>query len=230
MEYRVVIPAAGQGKRMRAGKNKQFIKLNSLPVIVHTLMVFEKDPQCTEIVLVINEKEREEFLSLLKKYKIKKVQKLVPGGQERQYSVYNGLKAVEEDGIILIHDGARPFIRRETIHQLVEKAHLEGAAVVAVPVKDTVKRVRNMEVIDTVERSSLWAVQTPQAFRLSIVLKAHEAANRDQFVGTDDASLVERIGEKVCIVHGDYSNIKLTTPDDLIFARAILESERGERE
>lgn len=87
-----------------------------------------------------------------------------------------------------------------------------------------------MEVIDTVERSSLWAVQTPQAFRLSIVLKAHEAANRDQFVGTDDASLVERIGEKVCIVHGDYSNIKLTTPEDLIFARAILESERGERE
>lgn len=227
MNYRVVIPAAGQGKRMKSRKNKQFIELNSLPVIIRTLSVFEKDADCVEIILVINEKEREQFRELLEKYNIQKVKKLVSGGLERQHSVYNGLKEIKDDGIVLIHDGARPFVRHNTIRKLVEKAYIEGAATVAVPVKDTIKRVRDMEVIDTVERSSLWAVQTPQAFRLSVILKAHEAAVKDQFLGTDDASLVERIGGKVCIVQGEYSNIKLTTPDDLIFAQAILENKGG---
>lgn len=228
MKYQVVIPAAGQGKRMKAGKNKQFIELNSKPIIIHTLKVFELDPHCIGVYLVVNPNEIDDFKDILRKYSIEKVKKLVTGGKERQHSVYNGLKAIEKDEIVLIHDGARPFIQHEIIHQLVQKAEKDGASVVAVPVKDTMKRVSDMEVIDTVDRSSLWAVQTPQAFRLSIVLRAHELAKQEGFLGTDDASLVERMGQKVSIVQGNYMNIKITTPEDLIFAKAILNDKRGE--
>lgn len=147
---------------------------------------------------------------------------IVSGGIERQHSVYNGLQAVKEGEIVLIHDGARPFIRLEKIHELVKEAQEHGAAIPAVPMKDTVKKVRNGMAEETVERSSLWAVQTPQAFRVSLVLEAHKRAQEEGYIGTDDASLVERMGKKVKIVEGDYRNIKLTTPDDLLFAEAIL--------
>jgi 2-C-methyl-D-erythritol 4-phosphate cytidylyltransferase len=222
MLYQVVIPAAGQGKRMKAGINKQLIELHHQPVIVHTLKVFEQDDWCQGIVVVINETEREQFHELLEHFQIKKVISMVSGGAERQHSVYNGLKAVKDSDIVLIHDGARPFITIEKIHELVKEAKEHGAAVLAVPMKDTVKRVSNGFVDETVERSSLWAVQTPQAFRVSLVLEAHERANEEGYIGTDDASLVERIGRKVKIIEGDYRNIKLTTPDDLLFAEAIL--------
>jgi 2-C-methyl-D-erythritol 4-phosphate cytidylyltransferase len=222
MSYQVVIPAAGQGKRMKAGMNKQFIELHHQPVIVHTLKVFEQDDWCKGIILVINEAEREQFRKLLERFAIKKVISMVSGGDERQHSVYNGLKAVKNSEIVLIHDGARPFITIEKIHQLVQAAEENGAAVVAVPVKDTIKRVSNGCVDETVERSSLWAVQTPQAFRVSLVLEAHERAAHERYIGTDDASLVERMGKKVQVIEGDYQNIKLTTPDDLLFAQAIL--------
>jgi 2-C-methyl-D-erythritol 4-phosphate cytidylyltransferase len=221
MLYQVVIPAAGQGKRMKAGINKQLIKLRHQPVIIHTLKVFEQDDWCQGIVIVINEAERERFYELFERFQIKKVVSVVNGGAERQHSVYNGLKAVNSD-LVLIHDGARPFITVEKIHELVKEANEHGAAVPAVPMKDTVKRVSQGFVDETVERSSLWAVQTPQAFRVSLILEAHERARQEDYVGTDDASLVERIGKKVKIIEGDYRNIKLTTPDDLLFAEAIL--------
>jgi 2-C-methyl-D-erythritol 4-phosphate cytidylyltransferase len=224
MSYQVVIPAAGQGKRMKAGKNKQFIELRDQPVIVHTLKVFERDEWCEGIILVINEAEREQFNEILKRFAIKKVISMVSGGTERQHSVYNGLKEIKNSDIVLIHDGARPFITVEKIHELVQAAKEHGAAVVAVPVKDTIKRVFDGYVHETVERSSLWAVQTPQAFHVSLVLEAHERASLERYIGTDDASLVERIGKQVKIIEGDYRNIKLTTPDDLLFAQAILSS------
>jgi 2-C-methyl-D-erythritol 4-phosphate cytidylyltransferase len=224
MFYQVVIPAAGQGKRMKAGKNKQFIELRDQPVIVHTLKVFERDEWCEGIILVINEAEREQFNEILKRFSIKKVISMVSGGTERQHSVYNGLKKVKNSDIVLIHDGARPFITVEKIHELVQAAKEHGAAVVAVPVKDTIKRGIDGYVHETVERSSLWAVQTPQAFHVSLVLEAHERASLEGYIGTDDASLVERMGKQVKIVEGDYRNIKLTTPDDLLFAQAILSS------
>ncbi|MBA2876787.1 2-C-methyl-D-erythritol 4-phosphate cytidylyltransferase [Thermaerobacillus caldiproteolyticus] len=222
MEYQVVIPAAGQGKRMKAGMNKQFIELHHQPIIVHTLKVFEQDDWCQGIIVVINEAEREQFHTLFEQFPIKKVVSMVSGGAERQHSVYNGLKAVKNSEIVLIHDGARPFITMEKIHELVKEAEEHGAAILAVPMKDTVKRAFDGFVAETVERSSLWAVQTPQAFRISLVLEAHEQARKDGYVGTDDASLVERMGKKVKIIEGDYRNIKLTTPDDLLFAEAIL--------
>ena len=222
MSYQVIIPAAGQGKRMNAGMNKQFIELNQKPVIIHTLLVFEQDPLCEQVLLVINDQEKETFKTLLAKHQITKVKKLVSGGNERQESVYNGLQAAKKDGIVLVHDGARPFIRQTYIHQLVEKANKTGAAIVAVPVKDTIKKVENGIAVETVERSSLWSVQTPQAFRFSILLDAHEKAKKENYLGTDEASLVERIGVDVHIVEGDYENIKLTTQEDLLYANAIL--------
>ncbi|XLG08662.1 2-C-methyl-D-erythritol 4-phosphate cytidylyltransferase, nonmevalonate isoprenoid pathway [Bacillus subtilis] len=226
----MVIPAAGQGKRMKAGRNKLFIELKGDPVIIHTLRVFESHRQCDKIILVINEQEREHFQHLLSDYPFQTSIELVAGGDERQHSVYKGLKAVKQEKIVLVHDGARPFIKHEQIDELIAEAEQTGAAILAVPVKDTIKRVQDLQVSETIERSSLWAVQTPQAFRLSLLLKAHAEAERKGFLGTDDASLVEQMeGGSVRVVEGSYTNIKLTTPDDLTSAEYIMESESGNK-
>jgi 2-C-methyl-D-erythritol 4-phosphate cytidylyltransferase len=222
MVYQVILPAAGMGKRMGAGKNKLFIELKGIPVFIHTLRIFNSDDQCQEIIMSVHPDDQVEMNHLIKKYQIEKKITFVSGGTERQHSVYNGLKNITVDGIVLVHDAARPFIQKNLIADLVEAAENFGAAVVAVPVKDTIKKVANGMVIETVERSSLWAVQTPQAFRISLLYKAHQQAKKMGFLGTDDASLVEFLGEKVAIVKGDYNNIKLTTPEDLSFANAIL--------
>ncbi|HWO78567.1 MAG TPA: 2-C-methyl-D-erythritol 4-phosphate cytidylyltransferase [Bacillus sp. (in: firmicutes)] len=224
MEYVVIIPAAGSGKRMNAGKNKLFLTVQNVPVIIHTLQVFETDPLCKAIYLSINPGERESFKLLINQYKINKVKAMVAGGKERQESVFEALKAVRETDIVLVHDGARPFIRHSTIRRLVEKAEESKAAIVAVPVKDTIKRAEDAQIMETVERSGLWAAQTPQAFHMSILKQAYESADRDQFLGTDDASLVERLGVAVAIVEGQYDNIKLTTIEDLYFAEAIIKN------
>lgn len=226
MFYEVVIPAAGQGKRMNAGKNKLFIELAGTPIIIYTLRVFEADSQCQGIILAINPQEEAIFSEFIDKYGLKKVKKLVPGGAERQQSVFNGLKYADAD-IVLVHDGARPFIHERLIHQLTEAASLHAGAIVAVPVKDTIKKVQDRTVVETMERSSLWAIQTPQAFRVPVLYKAHQVAEDDQFLGTDDASLLERIGEQVVIIKGDYDNIKLTTQEDLYFADAILQKQKN---
>jgi 2-C-methyl-D-erythritol 4-phosphate cytidylyltransferase len=224
MNYQVIVLAAGQGKRMNAGKNKQFIELEGKPVIIHTLSVFERDPYCEQINLVINGKEAEIFQELLAAYPITKVKEIIFGGKERQDSVYNGLISADDAHLVLVHDGARPFISQKVIHRLAETASKEGAAVVGVPVKDTIKKVNSQGVIEeTVERSSLWQIQTPQAFRYSILMEAHEQARADKYLGTDESSLVERIQVPVKIVEGEYENIKLTTPDDLLLAKAILQ-------
>ncbi|MEA3319817.1 MAG: 2-C-methyl-D-erythritol 4-phosphate cytidylyltransferase [Bacillota bacterium] len=224
MNYQVIVLAAGQGKRMKAGKNKQFIELEGKPVIIHTLSVFEADPWCKEINLVINEKEKDIFKELLIQYPVPKIKEMVLGGEERQDSVYNGLTSLQAAEIVLVHDGARPFISRDVIHNLVEKASKEGAAIVGVPVKDTIKRVSVAGIVEeTVERSSLWSIQTPQAFRYPILKAAHEKAKTENYLGTDEASLVERIQVPVHIVQGEYENFKLTTPEDLILAKAFLQ-------
>lgn len=224
MNYQVIVLAAGQGKRMKAGKNKQFIELEGKPVIIHTLSVFEADPWCSEIKLVINEREKDIFKELLTQYPMLKVKEMIIGGEERQDSVYNGLTSLQSAEIVLVHDGARPFISQEVIHDLVEVASKNGAAIVGVPVKDTIKRVSNAGVVvQTVERSSLWSIQTPQAFRYGILKEAHDKAKTENYLGTDEASLVERINVPVHIVRGEYENFKLTTPEDLILAKAFLQ-------
>lgn len=219
MNYQVIIPAAGSGKRMGAGYNKLLMNLAGRPIILHTLDVFEEDHNCSRIILVIHSNDESFFTEIESRYT--KVH-LVFGGSERQYSVYNGLKAAKAEGIILVHDGARPFIRPETIARLVAAAEENGAAIAAVPVKDTIKKVTNLEVVETVDRSSLWQVQTPQAFHFSVLKSAHERAQKEKYIGTDEASLVEKTRHTVKIVEADYDNIKLTTPEDLYFAEAIL--------
>lgn len=225
MTYQVIIPAAGQGKRMGAGKNKLLIELDHIPILIHTLKVFENDEDCDGIILAIHPRDEMEFTRLLHKFTISKVKRLVSGGKERQDSIYHALQTVDGDGLILVHDAARPFIKKEQIHKLVETTEKTGAAIIAVPAKDTMKKIRDGIVLETVERSSLWVVQTPQAFRFSLLIKAYQKAEEDHFIGTDDASLVERLGDHVTIVEGDYDNIKLTTPEDLFFAEAILKKD-----
>ena len=229
MFYEVVIPAAGQGKRMKAGKNKLFIELSGIPIIIYTLRVFEEDPNCQGIFLSINPAEADYFKEMVASFEFKKVKKLVVGGKERQQSVYNALKHVKEE-IILVHDGARPFIDQKQIRELTSAASLHGGAIIAVPVKDTIKKANNRSVMETVERSSLWSVQTPQAFRASILINAHEKAEADSFLGTDDSSLLERIDEQVIIIEGNYDNIKITTQEDLYFADAILHKQQMKSE
>ncbi|OCA91696.1 2-C-methyl-D-erythritol 4-phosphate cytidylyltransferase [Pseudobacillus wudalianchiensis] len=226
MNYQVVIPAAGRGTRMKADKNKLLLLLRGRPVIIHTLEVFEKDPNCNGIILVVQPEEASMFSNLVSEYEVSKVKKLVHGGAERQESVYNGLKEANLTDIVLVHDGARPFITIPIISRLVEKAGETGAAIAAVPVKDTIKRVEGGIVAETVERSSLWSVQTPQAFRMPLIMQAHEKAQVDHYVGTDEASLAERANIPVQIVEGDYDNIKLTTPEDLVFAEAIIQKRK----
>ena len=229
LAYQVIIPAAGRGKRMGTGFNKLFLKLGGIPVLVHTLQVFDRDDMCKGIILSISPSDEEHIRKMIGDYRIKKVTSIVYGGKERQDSVYNGLKAVNErEGIILVHDGARPFIRREYIHACVRAAAEKGAAIIAVPVKDTIKKVKGDIVMETIERSGLWAVQTPQAFRISLLRKAYQKAMEDHFTGTDDASLVERLNWPVAIVEGDYDNIKLTTLEDLYFAEAILKKKQAD--
>lgn len=224
--YKVVILAAGQGKRMKLGKNKQFLLINEIPLLIHTLRIFEEDSLCQSIILVVNRDEIQLIEPLIREYEIKKVEKIVPGGKERQQSVYEGLKAIEEDPIVLIHDGARPFIFTSTIHKLVSTVMDSGSAIVATPVKDTIKEVEKGQARKTIARKYLWAAQTPQAFRHSEILAGHRLAEKTGFEATDDASIMENIGKTVHIVEGDYENIKITTQEDIIFAEAILKHRR----
>lgn len=222
MDYQVIIPAAGQGKRMGAGKNKLLLQLEDQPIILHTLKVFLHDTSCKEIILVIQPEDEAVFSSLLHDCPRNEKINMVYGGEERQQSVYNGLQAAQLTEIILVHDGARPFIQHNVIQHLVNVAYNKGAAIAAVPVKDTIKRVDHFQVKETIERTSLWQVQTPQAFRFSVLYNAHQQAMKESYLGTDEASLVERLAYPVQIVTGDYDNIKITTPEDLYFAEAII--------
>lgn len=220
MNIGVVIAAAGSGKRMGGPVKKQFIELCGKPVLLHTLDLFSSLEYVKEMVVVTAEEDVAGTRALLSAYPCVRV---VSGGAERQDSVYLGLLALRSSDYVMIHDGARPFLSHQTLTRLVDTMLAERAAILAVPVKDTIKRTDEMGIVmDTPPRRSLWAVQTPQAFALSDILFAHERAREDGFLGTDDASLLERLGQAVRVVEGEYTNIKLTTPDDLIFGEAIL--------
>ena len=221
-----LVPAAGMGKRMGAGCNKQYLLLNEEPILAHTLRVFEQAPFIDGIFVVSPEQEipycRTE---VVERYGFSKVRAIVAGGAERQHSVFNGIRAIEgaeDDDLVLIHDGVRPFVPAGVLKSAAEAAEKFGAAVVAVPVKDTVKVARNGIVAQTPPREELWLAQTPQAFRFGLISAAHRAAEAEGFLGTDDASLVERQGWPLHVVMGDYRNIKITTPEDMILAQAFL--------
>ena len=224
-----IVLAAGQGKRMNAASNKQYLTLKDKPILAHTMNTFEKCNLIHQIILVIHEDE-EEFCkkNILEKYKYKKIKHLVKGGKERQESVYNGLMAIDkETSIVLIHDGARPLITEQVILRCIQGAIEYGAVSAGVPIKETIKIMgRDRFVSYTPKREDVWVTQTPQAFQKDIILKAHEFAIEQEILGTDDAMLVEHMGMKIKMVEGDYENIKITTPEDLIAAEAILNYKR----
>ena len=220
----VVIVAAGTGSRMNMGINKQFIKLEGKEIIAYTIEKFYNNSNIEDIVVVVKEDESEFFKKeILDKYNFKNV-KIAYGGKERQDSVYNGLKLLDEKcDVVLIHDGARPFVSDKIIDKIIEEAKEHKAIVVGVPVKDTIKVIDNdKNIVDTPNRSVLWAVQTPQTFDYNILIDAYKDAFKNKFYGTDDAMLVERIGYKVKMLEGSYNNIKITTQEDLNIGSQIL--------
>lgn len=220
-----IIVAAGSGSRMKAGVNKQYLYLSGKPVLAHTLLVFQKCELIDEIILVIGKKDMEVCKEeVIKKYKIKKVKILVEGGDTRQDSMYLGLKKVNpKSDIVITHDGARPLIHQNTLMKCIESTLEYKATIVAVPVKDTIKIVDDdLNVQSTPKRSTLWSVQTPQTFEYNLLKKAHKKAKDDNFIGTDDAMLVERLNHPIKVIKGHYDNIKITTPEDLIMAESII--------
>ncbi|WP_146553698.1 2-C-methyl-D-erythritol 4-phosphate cytidylyltransferase [Rummeliibacillus sp. SL167] len=227
MQYDVILPAAGSGKRMAVGQNKLFLELHQKPILIHTLEVFQQDEECKGIWLAVKSEERSYIEMLLTKYHITKVKALVDGGSERQYSVNNCVKKVEDGKIVLVHDAARPFITRSIIHQLVDTAYTKGAAIAGVRAKDTMKRVKDGVIEETVDRSSLWMIQTPQAFDFEVLKRAEQQAEKDYFLGTDEAMLVERLGQSVYMVESSYENVKITTKEDLVIGEAILNQRIG---
>ncbi|MNJ48627.1 2-C-methyl-D-erythritol 4-phosphate cytidylyltransferase [compost metagenome] len=224
-----IIVAAGRGTRMGTKESKQYLMLQDKPIIIHTLEVFDRHPLIAEIVLVTGEQDVERCESWIVEYGISTKVKVIPGGAERQHSVYQGLLQMDSTWV-LVHDGVRPFVTEEQVTACYKAAVSHGASVLAVPVKDTVKQVDGQGwVTATPDRRSLWAIQTPQTFRRSDLLGAHEQAQRDGFIGTDDSMLVERLGIPVNVVEGEYSNIKITTPDDLDYAE-FVRSQKEARE
>ena len=221
-----IVPAAGSGKRLGGSVKKQFLVLRDKPIIVHTLQRFEHCPDIDEIAVAVPEQSIAEMESLISHYRLHKVSMVTVGGEKRQDSVYNALRrfTFKPTDIVLVHDGVRPFIESKRISFLIKTCKQHEAAVLAVQPKDTIRRSRGGEFFDqTLDRNALWLVQTPQAFRASLLMKAFKQARQDRFYGTDESGLVERIGIKVKIVEGSYDNIKITTQEDIDLGRLILE-------
>lgn len=255
-----IVPAAGLGKRFGEEKNKPFYPLMDKPLIVRTLEKLQETDEITEIIPVLKEEDLIVCGEIVEKYNITKVKRIVPGGRERQDSVYNGIKMLDDNtSVVVIHDGARPLIDMDLIKRTITALKDYDGAIVAVPVKDTIKEVygrgdcpgitgeRGLSLFtdgaqrsrrigtvpeyteyivkNTLNRNVLWAVQTPQVFYFQTIKEAYEKAFADKYYATDDAALVERYGGKVKIVMGSYRNIKITTPEDIKIAEAILSHE-----
>lgn len=220
-----IIIAAGSGKRMKSSTPKQFLLLEGKPIIWHTLSVFQDCEIVEEIVLVANRED----IPFLEDFK--KVKKVVPGGWRRQDSSLKGLEAAgsEAEDIVIFHDGVRPFVRRETILECVREVKRTGAAICALRPKETVKVGTEGNLVrETLDRKNLWLVQTPQVFKADLIRRGFENAKEKELEVTDEAMLIEQLGYPVKIVEGDEENIKITTPDDLILAKAILKGRECE--
>jgi len=232
MKTVAIIPAGGAGKRLKAQKAKQYLLLDHMPVLVHTLKVFQQAEIIDEIILVLPSNDvASAQKQLINKYGLTKVIAIVDGGKERQDSVRNGLAAINgKCDVVVIHDAVRPFVTQELINQVVAAAKSFGAASVGVKAKDTVKETKKDNLVAaTIPRQNLWLTQTPQAFKFDLLKKAYTAAYRDKYYGTDDASLTEKIGAKVKMIDGSYENIKITTQEDIIIAEALMKKKTGSK-
>lgn len=223
-ECYAVVLAAGSGRRMGGDVAKQYRILYGKPVLYYSLKAFEKS-NIAGIVLVVSEDMREYVQKeVVEKYHINKIKAIVAGGRERQDSVKAGIMILPKDSYVLVHDGARPFVTLELIQRMIDEVQVKKACIPAVPVKDTIKQVRNGEIAATLERAGLYAAQTPQAFATILLQEAFQKAEEmlSPLQVTDDAMLVEEVlGRKVAVVEGDYRNIKLTTAEDFLIAQAF---------
>ncbi len=225
LKVAAIIAAAGLGKRFGEGLRKQFQPLSGKPLIVYSIERFEESKLINEIILVvpkdsINYCQRE----IKDKFQFKKITKIIPGGKERQQSVKMGFNSVSsETDVVLIHDGVRPFVTARMIDEVIKESLNTGGAIAAIPVKDTVKKSSTKNHVErTLSRDALWLAQTPQAFQYNVLKSAYEKTENDGFLGTDESSLVERIGIRVTLVVGSQTNIKITTKEDLLLGELVF--------
>lgn len=234
MKVTVIIPAAGLGTRMaQAGKkgapSKQFFEIHGTPIVFHTLRVFARNRQITQIVVALRKNEMERFSRQLEKENLRGKVEMVEGGEHRQESVGNALARLKAapDDIVLVHDAVRPFVDDEIIANVVHEVEKHGAAIAGLPAVDTIKQVERAAegaiITSTIPRERIVHAQTPQGFRYALIKRAFDSASADGFTGTDEASLVERLGESVWVVMGSPRNIKITTPADMELAEFLLE-------
>lgn len=230
LENFAIIVAAGKGLRMGSNTKKQYLCLDKIPILVRTMMLFDKCELLHEIVLVIPKGDTEYCKNqIIAPFGFTKKVHLVEGGDERQISVFNGLKRVQDrrrpgkETIVLIHDGVRPFAHTDIIKDCIQSAGEHGACIPGVKITDTIKEVSpGLRIKKTVNREFLYKAQTPQAFKLDLILQAFDNAIKTNFSGTDDASIVEHFGHKVVVIKGSKFNIKITTQEDLVFGESLL--------
>lgn len=225
MKTQAIIPAAGLGKRFDSDMLKPFYEINGIPIFIHTLKVFEKCEMIESIILVANNDKISEYEKHIRNHNISIVSKIIIGGETRSDSVSNGLKVLDATTkLVCVHDGVRPLVSVELIHQCVTECEKFDAVVLGVPVKATIKRIEqeNQCVSETLNRDELWEIQTPQVFKKEVLIKAHGQGKGCN--ATDDAALVERLGAKVKVIKGSYKNIKITTMDDVEVASSFLKS------
>jgi len=220
-----IVPAAGFGRRFGPGTNKPFHPVLDKPLIVWSLEILEAMDEIREVIPVLKEEDMDKGIEIFERYGLSKIRRIAPGGKERQDSVYHGLKLLKgKADKVLIHDGARPLIDAGTVRATVKSIAGVDGVVVGVPVKDTIKEVQDEIVKRTLRRDTIWAIQTPQLFLYRSLMKAYEKAYEEGFYSTDDSALVERNGGKVRVVLGFYTNIKVTTPEDVPVAELLLKA------
>jgi 2-C-methyl-D-erythritol 4-phosphate cytidylyltransferase len=243
MSYNVIaiVPSAGLGRRFGSHTDKLFQNLGGKPVVIWALETLESVDEIKGIIPVLRKEDIERGTDVFGRYNLSKINRIAPGGKERQDSVYNGLKYIEDkNSLVLIHDGVRPFIEKELIEKLIKELQIPPASpllkgglksfdgvVLGVPIKDTIKEAEEGIIKRTLRRDSLWAIQTPQIFPYTNISTAYEKAIKEDFYSTDDASLIERYGGKIKVIMGSYSNIKITTPEDLILAEYLISKGRN---
>lgn len=230
MKVEAIVPAAGLGLRLEASLPKPLVKIADRPILIHTLCALSENKSIKRIILAVNKECLDKFRGVLRRFPVKKRIDLVVGGASRRESVENCLKIIDSAAnIILVHDAVRPFVSKDLIDRLLKEAKNCPAVICGVPVKATIKQVRSQKpeaagifVEKTLSRENLWEIQTPQVFRKELLLAAYKKYKNT--AATDDASLVEKLGVKVKVVRGSYFNIKITTPEDLVFAKTIAKA------
>jgi len=223
MKITAIIPAAGSGKRF--GGKKQLKRMGNRPLLFHTLQPFIASELITEIVVVVSKDDVYQVDRELKSTISVKTVKVVSGGDTRQQSVFNGLKATDESSVLIcVHDAVRPFVTKTLIDKVIQACDQHDGVILAQPSTDTIKKVMNDQILETLPREIIWRAQTPQVFAKQALLEALELAESENILGTDEASLLERIGYQVGFVEGSSTNIKITTEEDWVFAEAIYKS------